>query len=133
LAKWLIQSITTFIISKSCIHSAFRYSCKDRYSMLVVLSQFKLTQLTELWPMITFTIYLPNKLTVLLTPLIHVVSLLTTAYLFKARDLTSQFTQVMQLIKFKTNHKHKKFKPKQPTVQRNVNCSKSCEIWYVSK
>ena len=69
--------------------------------MLVVLSQFKFTQLTRLWLMITFTIYLSNKLTFSLTRLIHVLSLLTTAYLFKARDLTSQFTQVMQSIGLK--------------------------------
>ena len=64
--------------------------------------------------MITFIIYLSNKLTFSLTPLIHVLSLLITTYLFKARDLTSQFTQVMQSIKFKTNHKHQKFKQTNP-------------------
>ena len=53
--------------------------------------------------MITFTIYLSNKLTFSLTPLIHALSLLTTAYLFKACDLTSQFTQFMQSIQFQTN------------------------------
>ena len=110
LAKWLIQSIMAFIISKSCIHSIFRDSCKNRYSMPVILSQLKFTQLTGLWLMITFTIYLSSKLIISPTPLIHVISLLITAYLFKARDLTSHFTQVMQSIKFKTNHKHQKFK-----------------------
>ena len=128
LAKCLIQSITAFIISKSCIHSIFRDSGKNRYSMLVVLSQLKFTQHTGLWLMITFTIYLSNKLTISLTPLIHVISLLITTYLFKARDLTSQFTQVMQSIKSKTNHKHQKFKPKQTTVHINVNYLKCCEI-----
>ena len=118
LAKWLIQSITAFIISKSCIHSIFRDSGKNRYSMLVVLSQLKFTQHTGLWLMITFTIYLSNKLTISLTPLIHVISLLITTFLFKACDLTSQFTQVMQSTKFKTNHKHHKFKPKQTTVHK---------------
>jgi len=127
LAKWLIQSITTFIISKSCIHSIFKDLVKNRYSMLVILSQLKFTQLTGLWLMITFTIYLSNKLTISFTPLIHVLSLLITAYLFKAHDLTSQFTQVMQSIKFKTNHKHHKFKPKQTTMYINVNCPKSYE------
>ena len=51
--------------------------------------------------MITFTIYLSSKLTFSLTPLIHVLSLLTTTYLFKACDLLSQFTQFTQSIKFK--------------------------------
>ena len=128
LAKWLIQSITTFIISKSCIHSIFIDSCKNQYSMLVILSHFRFTQLTWLWLMITFTIYLSNKLTISLTPLIHILFLLITTYLFKSRDLTSQFTQVMESIMFKTNHKHQKFKPKQTTVHINVKCSKSCEI-----
>ena len=82
----------------------------------------KVHTLTGLWLMIAFTIYLSNKLTFSLMPLIHVLSLLITAYLFKARDLTSQFTQVMQSINFKTNHKHQKFKPKQTTVHINVNC-----------
>jgi len=128
LAKWLIKSITAFIISKSCIHSVLRDSCKNRYLMLVVLSQLKFTQLTGLWLMITFIVYMSNKLTNSLMHLIHVLSLLITTYLFKAHDLTSQLTQVMQSIKFKTNHKHQKFKPKQTTVHINVNCSKSCEF-----
>ena len=42
--------------------------------------------------------------------LIHVFfSLLITAYLFKAHDLTSQFTQITQLINFKIIHKHMNF------------------------
>ena len=80
--------------------------------MLVVLSQLGFTQLNGLWLMIAFTIYLSNKLTFSLTFLIHVLSLLITAYLFKARDLTSQFTQFMQSINFKINHKHQNFKTK---------------------
>ena len=59
--------------------------------------------------MITFTIYLSNKLTFSLMPLIHILSLLTTAYLFKACDLATQF---MQSIKFKPINKHQGFKPK---------------------
>ena len=66
----------------------------------------------------TFTIYLSNKLTFSLTLLIHALSLLITAYLFKACDLASQFTQVIQSINFKIIHKHKILKPKQTTAYK---------------
>jgi len=96
--------------------------------MLFVLSQLRFTQFTGLWLMIAFTIYLSNKLTISLTLLIHVLSLLIIAYLFKAHDLTLQFTQVMQSINFKIIHKHRNFKPKQSTAYINVNCFKNYKI-----
>jgi len=124
LVKWLIQSITTFIISK-IMHS---FSIQIFMQKSVPNASHSLTirihKLTGLWLIITFTIYLSNKLTFSLTPLIHVLSLLITTYLVKARDLTLQFTQVMQSTNFKTNHKHQNFKPKQSTVHINVNCFK---------
>ena len=109
LAKWLIQSITTFIISKSCIHSVFRDSCKNRYSMLFILSQLRFTQLTGLWLMITFTIYLSNKLTFSLMSLNHVLSLLITAYSFKARDLIIAIHSIHAIDQFQIHSQTQKF------------------------
>ena len=85
LAKWLF-SIKHGLhhLQNSRIHSVIRYSCKNKYPMLFVLSQLKITQLTELWLMITFTIYLSNQLTFSTMLLDHVLSLLFTAYSFKA-------------------------------------------------
>ena len=110
LAKWLIQSLTTFIISK-IMHS---FSIKRFMQKSVPNASRSLTikvhTLTGLWLMITFTIYLSNKLTISPTSLIHVLSLLIAAYLFKVCDLTSQFTRVMESINFKVIHKHRNFK-----------------------
>ena len=96
--------------------------------MLVILSQLRFTQLTGLWLMITFTIYLSNKLTISLMSLIHVLSLLITAYSFKARDLTSQFTQFMQLVN--PNHSHtQNFQTKaNHCINIIVNCSKTVKF-----
>ena len=84
--------------------------------------------------MITFTIYLSNKLTFSLTPLISCSSS-SNYYLFKECDLTSQFTQFMQSTQFKPINKHQRFKPKDVSktkplckVLKIVNCSKSCRI-----
>jgi len=59
-----------FIISKSCIHSIFKDSCKDQYLMLVVLSQFKIHTTYRVTTIgYTFIIFLSCKLTFSLTPL----------------------------------------------------------------
>ena len=61
----------SFIISKSCIHSIFKYSCKNQYLMLVVLSQFKIHTTHRVTTIgYTFTISQSCKLTFSLTPLI---------------------------------------------------------------
>ena len=116
LAMWLFQSIMAFIIFNSCIHSVIRGSCTNRYSMLVSLSQLKFTQLTGLWPMHTFTIYLSNQLTFSVMPLIHVLSLLITAYVFKAYDLRITIHSIHVINQFNSFNKHKIFKSNQTTA-----------------
>jgi len=74
--------------------------------MLVILSQLRFTQLTSLWLMITFTIYLSNQLTFSLTSLIHVLSLLIIAYSFKARDLIITIHLIHAIDQFQIIHKH---------------------------
>ena len=89
--------------------------------MLVVLSQLKITQLTELWLMITFTIYLSNQLTFLVMPLIHVLSLLITAYLFKAYDLIIAIHSIHAIDQFNSFNKHKIFRSNKP-LHNDQNC-----------
>jgi len=102
LAKWLFQSIMAFIIFK-LMHS---FSNQRFMQKLVPNASFSLiirmTQLTGLWLMITFTIYLSNQLTFSVMPLIHVLSLLITAYLFKAYDLIIAIHSIHEINQFKS-------------------------------
>jgi len=103
LAKWLIQSITTFTISK------FMYSFSiPRFMQKSVLNVSRsLAIKVHTTHRVMANDYLHNlsvKQTNNFThvSLIHVLSLIITVYLFKAYDLILQFTQFMQLIKPKS-------------------------------
>ena len=98
----------------SCIHSVFRDLCKNQYPMLVILSQLRITQLTGLWLMITFTIYLSNQLTFLVMLLIHVLYLLITAYSFKAYDLIIAIHSIHVIDQSNFIHKHTISKSNKP-------------------
>ena len=102
----------TFIIS-NIMHSFSiqRFMQKSILNASCSLT-IKVHTLIGLWLMITFTIYLSSKLTFSLTPLIHVLSLLTTTYLFKACDLVSQITQFKISIQFNQSTNTKDLKPK---------------------
>ena len=76
----------------------------------------KITQLTGLWLMITFTIYLSNQLTFSFMSLIHVLSLLITTYLFKASDLRITIHSIHAIDQIQIIHKHKIFKSKQTST-----------------
>ena len=89
--------------------------------MLVVLSQLKFTQLTGLWLMITFTIYLSNQLTFSVIPLIHVLSLLITAYLFKVSDLRITIHSIHAIDQFKS-FTNTKFSNQTNHCNNNQNC-----------
>ena len=103
LAKWLIQSIMTFIISKF-MHSLIIYIFMQKS---IINASRSLTIKVHTTHRVMANDYLYNlsvKQTNNFThvSLIHVFSLLITTFLFKARDLTSQFTKFMQLIKPKS-------------------------------
>ena len=91
-----------FIIFKSCIHSIFRDSCKNRYLMLVVLSQFKI-HTTHRVTKVGYLHYLPVLQANIFTraPNFHAFSLLHTTDLFKVYDLSAHITHIMQSIQIK--------------------------------
>jgi len=115
LAKWLFQSIMAFIIFK-LMHS---FSNQRFMQKSVLNASRSLTikdhTLTGLWLMLSFTIYLSNQLTFSVMPLIHVLSLLITAYLFKASDLCIIIHSIHAIDQFNSFNKHKIFKSNQTT------------------
>jgi len=96
LAKWLIQSIMAFFISK--FMNSFSIQRFMQKSILNASCSLTIKVHTTHWVMANDCLHnLSVKQTNNFThvSLIHVLSLLITTYLFKACDLTSQFTQFM--------------------------------------
>ena len=92
--------------------------------MLVVLSQLRFTQLTGLWLMITFKIYLSNKLKFSLTSLIQVLSLLITAYSFKTHDLIIAIHSIHAIDQFQIHLQTQKFQTNKPLHKFNCKLFK---------
>ena len=97
--------------------------------MLVVLPQLKITQLTGLWLMITFTIYLSNQLTFSVMPLIHVLSLLITAYSFKAYDLRITIHSIHAIDQSKSFTNTRFSNQVKPLHNQTANCSTSFKVF----
>jgi len=90
----------------------------------------KVHTLTGLWLMITFIIYPSNKLTFSIVSLIHVLSLLITAYLFKENDLGITIHLIHAIDQFKsfTNTKFSNQSKPLHNQIKTVNCSKSYKV-----
>ena len=121
LAKWLFQSMMAFIISK-IMHS---FSIQRFMQKLVPNASRSLTVKDHTfigqWLVITFTIYLSNQLTFSIMSLIHVLSLLITAYSFKAHDLIIAIHSIHAIDQSNFIHKHKIFKQSTHCII-NQNC-----------